>query len=1178
MNGEGTNVKKKEVNFDVGSPPNSPLSTGSSPADYHTVLEMSPSTMDTTVESPLVSVSVQTAHNDISINRSLSRFHVSKEQVAPSTIRNTMSDIALQQKRTRTNTDVEKLLVEPTQTPVQANGTNGDVTLAVPRSPRVRPTRHNFSAFSMDNEQWKNGMALYEEGSTSFFANYLKAHTTPGPDDNEQSESGHSKKNLGVMLGVYLPTIQHILGVTMFIRLFWLVGIAGLAQTFLLLFVCCLCTFLTCISISAVATNGVVEGGGPYFLISRNLGPEFGSAVGILFYLANTIATSMYLVGGVEILLLYLTPWLTIGGEEVHSETSFAGMMTHNYRLYGTVLLLIEFLIVAMGVVFVQMLAPVSLVCVILSILACYAGGIEKTLHPETGQYVCMYDARLLQSRAFMNKSMPIEEICNYCNINNTMMQASLCGAEGACNASVLSGKFICKNGYPGFNSNAFRDNLGTSYMDQFFTTPTVKADTSTDVFQDVKTTWFVLLAIYFPAVTGIFTGTNMSGDLKDPQKSIPGGTIAAQLTTSFVYFSLAAVFGAAIDGDVLRDKNGFAIGGNMVVALLSWPSRWVLLIGSFLSTFGAALQCLCSAPRILLAISKDDVIPILTPFKVTRASGEPFRALILTTIIAELAILMGAVDTIAAVVDFFFLMCYGFVNIVCAMHSLMGAPNWRPRFKYYHWSLSMLGAFLCLFIMFSTHWDYSIIAILLCAGIYKYVEYKGAKKEWGDGFRGIALSTAQFSLMKISEDDPHPKNFRPQLLLLLSTEWRKDLIDVSYINLLHLASQLKASKGLTLVTSFLNGDPTDDSARAAAAKVKSRITEDMDRAKLKGFAKTLIHSNNQVHGSMSTLIQSVGLGGLKPNTVLISWPRSDEIYNDEYATFMDKLKVACAMGMSMVIAKDICEFPSNDKRMTGTIDIYCIMEDGGLTILIGWLLTHSKVWRGCKLRVISIAGEHDNNVKMQEGLTNLLYNLRIKAKIKIVEIADPEVSKSAFEHTLRMEERTMVLSQMREMVRNANQAQNAAHGNLLGVPSANAARMTMPIVTAEMKEKTEKINEEDEDGKERRRDSQDSNKSGKTNDDEKDKEAAEKEREKAAKKERMKKVAKMNTAVKLNETFHEHSSDAALILINLPKPFAGEDEVALAQYYTYLGVLTKDLPRVLMIRATGKEVITSQS
>jgi potassium/chloride transporter 4/5/6 len=136
------------------------------------------------------------------------------------------------------------------------------------------------------------------------------------------------------MLGVYLPTIQHILGVTMFIRLAWCVGVAGVGQTFLMLFLCCLCvsliipspylkrsynfhipfqTFLTCISVSAVATNGVVEGGGAYFMISRNLGPEFGSAVGILFYLANTVATAMYLVGGVEILLVNYSFFLNLG-------------------------------------------------------------------------------------------------------------------------------------------------------------------------------------------------------------------------------------------------------------------------------------------------------------------------------------------------------------------------------------------------------------------------------------------------------------------------------------------------------------------------------------------------------------------------------------------------------------------------------------------------------------------------------------------------------------------------------------------------------------------------------------------------------------------------------------------------------------------------------------------------
>uniref|UniRef100_W6NT81 Amino acid permease-associated region domain containing protein n=1 Tax=Haemonchus contortus TaxID=6289 RepID=W6NT81_HAECO len=884
-----------------------------------------------------------------------------------------------------------------------------------------------------------HNLALFEEPSMPFFSSYLKAHTTPGPLERMQSENQKKKADLGTMLGVYLPTIQHILGVTMFIRLFWVVGIAGLGQTFLLLLLCCLCTFLTCISISAVATNGVVESGGAYFMISRNLGPEFGSAVGLLFYLANTVATSMYLVGGVEILLLYIFPGLTIGGSEVHSQTGTFGMMTNNLRFYSTLLLLLEFLIVAMGVKFVQMLAPVSLVCVILSILACYAGGIEKTLNPDAGQRVCMYGDHLLQSKFFIPKDNgSIYDMCDYCTPNNTFLMDNLCPL-GKCPADVLTTPLSCINGFPGFKSNAFSDNFGSQYIDQFHTTVDDKADLNRDVFQDVKTSFWVLLAIYFPAVTGIFTGANMSGDLKNPQQSIPKGTIAATLTTSFIYFSLAFVFGATIDGSVLRDKNGQSMGGTMVVASLSWPSAWVLLIGSFLSTFGAALQCLCSAPRLLQSIAKDDVIPILRPFKKVTKNNEPFLGLIVTTVIAELAILMGAMDSIAAVVDFFFLMCYAFVNIICTLHSLLGAPNWRPRFKYYHWFLSFLGASLCFFIMFSTHWDYALVSIFLCVLIYKYVEWKGAKKEWGDGIRGLALTTAQYSLMKIEDKDPHPKNWRPQLLLLFSMPWAKELVDVRYLNLLNLASQLKAGKGLTVVTSFLRGSLNSPDDRKRAEQIKSRMDFDMNQVRLRGFAKTLVHEENQITGSLSTLIQSVGLGGLKPNTVLVSWPvherGSSESSDSEYNTFTDKLHAACAMDMCLIVAKGIIDFPSNAFKLTGFIDVYWIVQDGGLCLLIAYLLKQHKVWRGCKLRIIAIAQENDNNLKMQTELQQYVYQLRIDAKILIVELADPEISKNAFERTLLMEERTMVLKQMQE----------ARSGG-------NALREISPLVTAERK------------------------------------------------------------------------------------------------------------------------------
>ncbi|CAD6196849.1 unnamed protein product, partial [Caenorhabditis auriculariae] len=110
--------------------------------------------------------------------------------------------------------------------------------------PMMRDESHRelFSWGAQKEAGGNHNLALFEEPSMPFFSNYLKAHITPGPLERAQSSHGHgAKADLGVILGVYLPTIQHILGVTMFIRLFWLVGIAGLGQTFLLLFVCCLC-------------------------------------------------------------------------------------------------------------------------------------------------------------------------------------------------------------------------------------------------------------------------------------------------------------------------------------------------------------------------------------------------------------------------------------------------------------------------------------------------------------------------------------------------------------------------------------------------------------------------------------------------------------------------------------------------------------------------------------------------------------------------------------------------------------------------------------------------------------------------------------------------------------------------------------------------------------------------
>ncbi|KHJ90197.1 amino acid permease [Oesophagostomum dentatum] len=1012
-------------------------------------------------------------------------------------------------------------------------------------------------------------------------ASFISGYTTPGPKERESSSQ--KKANLGVLLGVYLPTIQHILGVTMFIRLFWVVGMAGLWWTLVLLGICCSCTLLTSISLSAVATNGVVESGGAYFIISRNLGAEFGSAVGILFYLANTVAASMYIVGGVEVLLMYIVPDMAIGGREALHDTDPLGPLYNNYRIYGTVFLLLQVLIVAMGVKFVQLLAPVSLLCVILAILACFAGGVEKAI-THSGQMVCSLDDRLIQSVVLYKNhnsshtNITNPTICDVCDKSPGLTHL-FCDSGEFC-SEYTKVKIACTQGFPGLNMATLKDNLDPAYMQRDEVLPGMRGKPDAEVVQDVTSTFFLLLAIYFPAVTGIMTGTNMSGDLRDPQRSIPSGTIAATVTTSIIYYALAVVFAASVDRAVLRDKFGRSIDNNMVVSTLAWPSPWVVTVGSFLSTFGAALQCLCSAPRLLQSIAKDDVIPILAPFAKVTSSNEPLLGLLLTTFIAELAILLGAVDKIAEVLDFFFLMCYAFVNLIAFLHSVLRAPNWRPRFKYFHWFLSLIGAFLCFFIMFASdwrlaliacgmtfaiykyvewkgfgrsidnnmvvstlawpspwvvtvgsflstfgaalqclcsaprllqsiakddvipilapfakvtssnepllglllttfiaelaillgavdkiaevldffflmcyafvnliaflhsvlrapnwrprfkyfHWFLSLIGAFLCFfimfasdwrlaliacgmtfAIYKYVEWKGAKKEWGDGMRGLALTTAQYSLLKVEDKDPHPKNWRPQLLICLSTTWSKEMLDLRAMSMLNLGAQLKAGQGLTIACAFLKGSVDNAKDKQHAQDVKDRLTKDMQKIRLRGFSKTIFYSRDQMNGCVSALYQSIGIGGLRPNTVLLSWPKAE--YAEEVELFIEKLLYGIINENCVLVAKGITDFPDSNDRLIGYIDIWWIVLDGGILMLIAYLLKQHKVWRGCTLRIFAI-GDNDStkNEEIRKGLQKYIYMLRIDAELFMVNLLDLEVSEEVVEKTAELEKKQQTI------------------------------------------------------------------------------------------------------------------------------------------------------------------------
>ncbi|XP_018926084.1 solute carrier family 12 member 7-like isoform X2 [Cyprinus carpio] len=1072
--------------------------------------------------------------------------------------------------------------------------------------------RETCSLISTDHDDSIYGinMALYEDeiDSTPMVSSLLNklanyTNITQGVIEHEKAESEDGIQRvpvngpqMGTFIGVFLPCMQNILGVILFLRLTWIVGTAGIMDALAIVFMCCSCTMLTAISMSAIATNGVVPAGGSYYMISRALGPEFGGAVGLCSYLGTTFAGSMYILGTMEIFLTYIMPNAAV----FKAGTGEPNGMQNNMRIYGTCCLAIMVLVVFVGVKYVNKLALVFLSCVMLSIMAIYAGVIQSAIKPPDSQ-VCLLGNRMLQNSMF-DKCQKTEVINNV--TTPTKLWTLFCKGDlgnETCNEYFTQNNLTVIQAVPGLLSGVISDNMWAHYgkyktiVEKEGKSSEPASDKTSEmpyVFNDITTFFTLLVGIYFPSVTGIMAGSNRSGDLRDPQRSIPTGTIMAIATTSFIYISCVVLFGACIDGVVLRDKYGESVNGSLVVATLAWPSSWVIVIGSFFSCCGAGLQSLTGAPRILQAISRDGIMPFLQVFGHSKSNGEPTWALLLTAAICEIGILIGSLDNVAPILSMFFLMCYLFVNLACAVQTLLRTPNWRPRFKFYHWSLSFLGMSLSLSLMFVSSWYYALVVILISGCIYKYIEYRGAEKEWGDGIRGLSLNAAQYALIKLEEAPPHTKNWRPQLLVLLKLD--SDL-GVKHPRLLSFTSQLKAGKGLTIVCSVLEGTYM---AREADAKLSEKnIKAAMAKEKTKGFCHVVVSSNQR--DGFSHLIQSAGLGGMKHNAVLMAWPANwkQSESNLSWKNFIETVRETTAAHQALLVAKNIDSFPTNQERLgVGTIDVWWIVHDGGLLMLLPFLLRQHKVWRRCKMRIFTVAQMDDNSIQMKKDLQMFLYHLRLDAKVEVVEMNAGDISAFTNEKTLVMEQRSQMLKQMqlsktereREIQSISDESRNSIRKKPCREKPTQSNKSQVPTIILD--EEAQLIHDKNTKSHATLND-----KAKPTSDRvhmtwTKEKLISERNRLREANMTvrdifSMKpewenldqtNVRRMHTAVKLNKVVVNKSQGAQLVLLNMPGPpkNQGGDE----SYMEFLEVLTEGLKRVLLVRGSGREVITIYS
>lgn len=842
---------------------------------------------------------------------------------------------------------------------------------------------------------------------------------------------------LGTMMGVFLPCLQNILGIIYYIRFTWIVGMAGIGESLVLVIFCCLCTFLTAVSLSAIATNGAMKGGGPYYLIGRALGPEVGVSIGLCFFLGTAVAGALYVLGAVETFLDALphagifTKTVTQADGSVAWQTSI-----HDLQIYGIVVTVLLCFIVFGGVKIINRVAPAFLIPVLFSVFCIFIG-------------------------------------------------------------VFASGKDKPAEGITGLSLTTFKDNWSPAYQ---MTNEVGKPDPSGSVYWSFN----ALVGLFFPAVTGIMAGSNRSALLKDTQRSIPVGTLASQLSTSGLYIISVLIFGAfATREKLLNDR--------LLTATVAWPVPAIIYVGIILSTLGAALQSLTGAPRLLAAIANDDILPILNYFKVADGS-EPYLATFFTAFICLGCVVIGNLDLISPTVTMFYLLCYAGVNLSCFLLDLLDAPSWRPRWKFHHWSLSLLGASICIVIMFLISWSFTIISIALACLIYKYVCIKGKAGDWGDGFKSAYFQLALRSLRSLGANQVHPKNWYP-IPLIFCRPWGKLPENVPcHPKLADFANCMKKKgRGLSLFVSILDGDYLEcaEDAKAACQQLSSYI----EYKQCEGVAEVVVAPN--MSAGFRGIIQTMGLGNLKPNIVVMRYP---EIWRRENlteipATFVGIIKDCIIANKAVVIVKGLEEWPNVYQRQFGTIDLYWIVRDGGLMLLLSQLLLTKESFENCKIQVFCIAEEDSDAEALKADVKKFLYDLRMQAEVIVITIKawdDTHVDGGTLQD---------------ESLAAFKDAQGRI-AEYMGKMKERAERERTPLMA---------------DGKNVVVDEQQVEKF-------------------------------LYTTLKLNSTILRYSRMAATVLVSLPPPPLDHPAYF---YMEYLDLLVENIPRLLLVRGYHKDVVT---
>ncbi len=506
----------------------------------------------------------------------------------------------------------------------------------------------------------------------------------------------------------------------------------------------------------------------------------------------------------------------------------------------------------------------------------------------------------------------------------------------------ISNGDDVEEDGITGLSSTTFRDNMGPDYANgESFNT---------------------IFGVFFPAVTGIMAGANISGDLKNPEKAIPRGTFIAIIITTVVYALVAIMLGGSVRRETLRDYEN-----NIVVVEISIFEPLVYA-GILAATLGSALSQIIGAPRVLMALARDDIFPFLKPFaKGFGHNDEPIPGYFLTLCIVTLAIAVGDLNSVSPYITQFFLASYALVNYSCFAQAISRSPGWRPTFKLFNSWIAGMGALLCVASMMMIDYISAGVTIIICGALYKYVDVKKPCVNWGAAGEAFQYVKAVGVMWGLEKKLGHVKNYRPNYLVLA-----EDIGDKQH--LIRFTTELNGGRGGVIVGNVVIGNFEDQINEYKEACKNSRFLVENG---IQAFCDVVI-APTLLHGARSLMMLS-GMGKLRPNTFVLGYLQNWQIRSDTVLEeYVGMIRAAFGANLSVCILRGVDSLALANRKKS-VIDVWWLADDGGHTILIPHLLTLHSNWKGCKLRVISISTKTaltSEQVRMQR----LLRKFRINA------------------------------------------------------------------------------------------------------------------------------------------------------------------------------------------------------